>query len=538
MSDESRVTILIVDDDPKLRFVLGTQLRGAGYRVCEAGNGSEAVAIAAECAPDVVIMDLKMPGMDGIAATRAIKADPKTADVPIIILTGTAGTDDLVRAMDAGAQDYVHKPFDASEIQARVRTAHGLALARKNLDQANTRLERQVDAQTEQLQHLYQFMRDLSRAATTDEILDLVIECVRKTTGARRISLLMTDATGENLVCERAVGIDPEVVRTISIKAMEGITGQVFTRGVTLAATARDGKDEPRYGRDAFLSTPLVSTSLETQEGVLGVLNVTEKNDDTPFSESEIECIRSIADAAAIAIDGLTKRDRLHKSVSVLLQTVGFLAEYRDEETTLHLKRVSKLARILATELSRSGPYADQINQEFIDSLVQAAPMHDIGKVGIPDEILTKPGKLTDEEFQIMKTHTEIGRRVLSQALDPKCPVPLLEMCISIAHSHHERFDGQGYPKRIKGHEIPLAARIIALVDAYDAITSRRRYKDASTHDQAVDIIRRERGAHFDPVIVDAFLRRHGQFDAVRRPLTEDQCETAQTPLQRVASAS
>jgi putative two-component system response regulator len=175
----------------------------------------------------------------------------------------------------------------------------------------------------------------------------------------------------------------------------------------------------------------------------------------------------------------------------------------------------------LAVELQRAGPYGYLVTAEFIESIVQAAPLHDLGKVGIPDEILTKPGKLTDEEFQIMKSHTEIGRRVLSQALDPAYPVPLLQMCIEIAWCHHERFDGKGYPRRIKGQDIPLSARIISLVDAYDAITSRRRYKAAKTHAQAVDIIRFESNKHFDPDIVEAFLRCAGQFDQVRHRYEE-----------------
>ena len=251
------------------------------------------------------------------------------------------------------------------------------------------------------------------------------------------------------------------------------------------------------------------------------MLNVTEKTDCTAFSEDEIECIRSVADAAAIALANMTRRIRLQQSVRVLLQTVGRLAEYRDEETTQHLDRVSTMARILASELHREGPYALIVTDEFVDSLVQAAPMHDIGKVGISDDILTKPGKLTDEEFQIMKTHTDIGRRVLSQALDPAHPVPLLRMCIDIAYCHHERFDGTGYPRRIAGDRIPLAARIIALVDAYDAITSRRRYKEAKSHEQAVEIIRSEAGKHFDPVLVAAFLLCHEQFDNVRAGSSE-----------------
>ena len=147
--------------------------------------------------------------------------------------------------------------------------------------------------------------------------------------------------------------------------------------------------------------------------------------------------------------------------------------------------------------------------------------MHDIGKVGIPDDILTKPGKLTDEEFQIMKMHTDIGRRVLSQALDPTHPVPLLQMCIEIAWCHHERYDGAGYPRRIRGENIPLSARIIAIVDAYDAITSARRYKAAKSHAEAVAIIRGDAGKHFDPVLVDTFLACNEQFDEIRAKYQE-----------------
>ena len=174
------------------------------------------------------------------------------------------------------------------------------------------------------------------------------------------------------------------------------------------------------------------------------------------------------------------------------------------------------MARVLAEEVRREGPYVSLVTDDFVELLVQAAPMHDIGKVGIPDDILAKPGKLTDEEFQIMKTHTDIGRRVLSQAMKPSSSVPLLQMCVDIAHRHHERYDGTGYPGRLIGQDIPLAARIIALVDAYDAMTSRRRYKEAKSHEEAVEAVRREAGRHFDPVLGDASLRCHDQFKEVR----------------------
>lgn len=524
MTQTPNGSVLVVEDDAELRFILLAHLRAAGFAAVEATDGFAAVRLASETLPDVILMDVGLPGMDGVAATRAIRGTPRTAHIPVIMLTARSRTEDVVRGLEAGAQEYLAKPFDVAELLARVRSVHRLAVAHRDLDHLNTRLEAEVDAKTRRLQLLYDFMRDLNRAETREGILDLVMHCVQQVTGARRLSLMMVDGTGENLVCERAVGIDPKVVESIRIRRMEGIVGQVMQSGKTLAARAfgESAGGQRGYLRDAFLSTPLVSTSLSTRDGIIGVLNITEKPQDGPFSEDEIECIRSIADAAAIALDGVTRRAQLEQSVRVLLQTVGHLAEFRDEETTLHLSRVSRYAHLLAEQLRREGPYRDEVSADFVEHLVQAAPMHDIGKVGIPDDILTKPGRLTDEEFQIMKTHTDIGRRVLSQALDPAHPVPLLRMCIDIAYCHHERFDGKGYPRRISGRDIPLAARIIALADAYDAITSRRRYSPAKSHEQAVEIIRSDAGKHFDPDVVEALLRCQDQFDRVRGRYADD----------------
>ena len=528
MTDDQPGLVLIIEDDERLTFILESHLRAEGFTCLRAAAAAEGIRLAVEKLPDLIIMDVGLPGMDGVSATRALKSNEKTTHIPIIMLTARSGRDDVIRGLEAGAQEYLPKPFDVAELLARVRTVYRLAVARRRLDHLNTQLEVEVNLKTRRLRRMYEFMRDLNHAASREQVFDLLTQCVRDATGAERISLFLSDATGELLVCERALGMDAADVHPVPLHELEGITGQVFRTGKTLAARtfATTMAKAGGYQTNSFISTPLVSTSLRTRDGILGVLNVTEKPDDKPFCDEEIDCVRSVADAAAIALDNITRRTRLQQSVRVLLQTVGLLAEYRDEETTAHLERVTKLARILAEELKREGDYAHLITNEFIEMLVQAAPMHDIGKVGIPDEILTKPGKLTAEEFQIMKSHTEIGRRVLSRALDPTCPVPLLEMCIDIAHAHHERFDGAGYPRRLPGPDIPLAARIIAVVDAYDAITSVRRYKPAKPHDEAVAIIRSDSGRHFDPVIVQAFLRCHVTFNRIR----ERYADTAGAP--------
>jgi len=510
--------VLVVEDESNLRVILCAHLRAAGFDVIEAADGEQACQVALSRQPEVILLDVGLPRMDGITATRALKADPRTADIPIIMLTARSSPQDVVSGLEAGAQEYLAKPFDMAELLARVQTVHRLAQARKQLDYLNSRLEAEVEIKTSRLQLLYDFMRDLHQTDSRERVYDLVVQAVQKLTKAERISLMLLDGDHENLVCRRAIGIDPSVIGDIRVRKRDGVAGQVFQSGRTLAAKAVGvpASGRPAYQGDAFLSTPLISTSLQTPDGIIGVLNVTDKPGDETFTAEEIECIRSIADAGALALDNILRREGLRESVTVLLRTVGHLAEYRDEETTLHLERVAILARILATELSRRGRYREYVTPDFVEMIVQAAPMHDIGKVGVPDDILTKPGKLTPEEFEVMKTHTEIGRRVLSQALDPDNPVPLLDMCIDIAYCHHERYDGNGYPNGLAGEDIPLAARIITLVDAYDAITSVRRYSPAKPHDEGLRIIREDSGSHFDPVIVEAFLRCHEKFREVR----------------------
>ncbi len=528
MSNHHFGRILIVDDDAKLRFVLKAGLGTTGFEVFEAVDGLDGLQKAQKIQPDIIVMDISMPRMDGLETTRALQENPQTRDIPILILTARSNTEDVVVALEAGAQDYLRKPFDITELQARIRTLHRLIRAKRDLNDLNDRLENEINAKTKRLQVLYEGMRDLNETHSQDKVLDVLINCVRSLTDAGRISIMLTDTDGKNLVCKRALGIDPEVVNSIKISAQEGISGQVYQSGKTLSARTIGEIEKSHRGYDsqAFLSTPLISNSLDMTTNILGVINITDKAIDD-FSRDEIDCIRSIADAAAITLENIRQRGELRDSVQILLQTVGHLAEYRDEETTLHLARVSKMSGILARQMVKSSPPGgEELTDEWIQMLMQAAPLHDIGKVGIPDEILTKPGKLTNEEFDIMKTHTEIGRKVLSMPLNPSRKLPLLEMCVDIAYCHHERYDGRGYPRGIEGVNIPLAARIITLVDAYDAITSRRRYKKERSHEEAAQIIKSEAGKHFDPQLVAAFLACQNEFDAIRARY-EDTLEVA-----------
>lgn len=201
----------------------------------------------------------------------------------------------------------------------------------------------------------------------------------------------------------------------------------------------------------------------------------------------------------------------VHLIQDATIVAMASLAEARDHETGNHLRRTQSYVRILATRLSKQPEFAAQFDQATIEILYKAARLHDIGKVGIPDAILLKPGKLTPEEFEIMKTHTTLGRdAIMSAEMLLDVPSTFLRTARDIATYHHEKWDGSGYPEGLSGEEIPVAARLMAVADVYDALISRRVYKLPLAHENAIAIIKEGRDKHFDPMMVDAFLEIEG----------------------------
>jgi response regulator RpfG family c-di-GMP phosphodiesterase len=213
---------------------------------------------------------------------------------------------------------------------------------------------------------------------------------------------------------------------------------------------------------------------------------------------------------------GLAKRN-------ALIFGLAKLADYRDTDTGAHLERIGLYARVIADTMR---PNHDEIDEKWIDRLVLASSLHDIGKVGIPDSILLKPGRLTPEERTTMEKHTLIGADTLLAIRAKLGPDEFIDMGVEIALQHHEKWDGSGYPFGLKDNEVSLAARIVALADFYDAVTSKRVYKDAMPHEQVRDLIVEERGAHFDPEVVDAFMSNERAFNSIREHNQHDDVNT------------
>jgi putative two-component system response regulator len=345
--EQAAPTLLIVDDVPENLLVLGELLRSAGYRVKVANSGRAALRHAGQAPrPDLILLDVMMPEMDGYQVLEHLAADPPTRDVPVIFLTALGDAEDEELGLQKGAVDYIAKPIQPAVVLARVRTQLLAKQARDWLRDQNSALEAEV---------------------------------------ARRMA--------EN-----------NRIQVVSIRAL------------------------------------------------------------------------------------------------------AHLAEIRDMETGNHILRTQAYVRVLAQKLREHPRFAPVMSDAYVELVTRSAPLHDIGKVGIPDAILRKPGKLTPAEWVVMKTHAQLGAEAIELAeRDIEEPVEFLALAKEIARWHHERWDGSGYPDGLAGAAIPVSARLMALADVFDALVSRRVYKAAMSFEESRDIITDGRGTHFDPAVVDVF---------------------------------
>ena len=371
-------TILVVDDTPE-NLMLMTDLLKDRYRIKAANNGEKALRILqGDPLPDLVLLDIMMPGLSGYQVAEQLKLDPRTRDLPIIFLTAMTGVEDEIHGLELGAVDYITKPISPPLVLARVETQLKIKAAADFLRDQNDFLEQEVQR------------------------------------------------------------------RTREVTAIQDVT----------------------------------------------------------------------------------------------ILAMASLAETRDNETGNHIRRTQHYVRLLAELLREHPRFRHFLDEETIKLLFKSAPLHDIGKVGIPDRILLKPGRFTPEEFEIMKTHTTLGRDAIQHAEDELgIDVDFLRFAKEIAYSHQEKWDGSGYPEGLAADDIPISARLMALADVYDALISRRVYKPGMPHEQAVEIIRQGRSTHFDPDICDAFLANAEQFrDIAARFVDSDKDMTRQlAALERIA---
>ena len=273
------------------------------------------------------------------------------------------------------------------------------------------------------------------------------------------------------------------------------------------------------------MSAEIHEEELTTSEGRLGQIAIDAiDKEGNRLSDVDLRLLSSLASSTAVAAHNEFRRRERDEAQHATILALARLSEQRDNETGQHIERVSSYCKLAAEALREDGKHLDVITDGWIDDLVRSAPLHDIGKVGIPDSILLKPGKLTPEEWEIMKTHAEIGAITLDSVIQENGHQGFLAMGRDIAWCHHEQWSGEGYPRGLKGDQIPLSARILALADVYDALTTVRPYKQAWPHEEAIAWISGRAGSHFDPDVVQAFMRRAEEAQEIAERLadTED----------------
>lgn len=514
--DES-ARLLVVDDDHGIRTLCRRLLEREGYEVTEAADGARALAKIEEEAPDVIIMDAIMPDIDGLEYTRRLKADPDTRLIPVIIAGARTDATDIVAALEAGADEYLAKPLNPKELVLRVRT---MVRLRREL----TKSKEVRGEQSRALGLLLDFSCGIAAADSLDAVLERTVATAATFVGCRRVSIMLPDVHNRFLTVAKCLGFDGEATVGLRVPIGTPISGRVFRsrKSVMLSAVSEAKRHEKDPDAPLLSGVPSLSTALCVPECVVGILNLTGRPGGRPFTPVELEYLDLICNIAASSLHDRQTHRALDEARHSIMVALAKLADDRDPDIGRHVERVTRFSHILAQQLGSVAPFRTMITEDFLNDLQRAVPIHDIGKVAVPDSILRKPGPLTAEETAVMQTHTSIGARTIRSVSERVPGVGFLALAEEIARSHHEWWNGDGYPRGLSGDAIPPAARIVAVADAYDVITTDRVYKAARSHEAAVTIINEASGAQFDPKVVEAFRRSEGEFRRLAAELADE----------------
>jgi response regulator RpfG family c-di-GMP phosphodiesterase len=458
--------VLVVDDEPAIRAILSDLLVHEGFRVLTAGNGVEALEVLAERRIEIVISDMKMPEMDGLELLERIaEAYPHVVS---LMITAFSTVETAIESMKRGAFDYVMKPFNVDQL---MRTVHR-ALTQQRLKAENIELKAALS--------LYRLAARLGDEVELAPTLTAVVETVIEQVEADRVSVVLFEPT----ICD-AAGAEPSLCRNALTPKGEAITQSLIVNG---AAVFEYMIDHPA----TETVTTLLLTPLVRGERQLGVLLAVRDDARRAFTEGDRKLLTIIADRAAVAVQNAELFDTLDRTFTTTIEAFVTALEEKDRYTAGHSERVAEYARVTAQELG--------LSEDEVQLIYMGGRLHDIGKLTIRSAELNKPGALTDEEYNRFKAHPGYGEELMT-------PIPTFRRILPAIGGHHEKYDGSGYPRGLKGLEIPMMARIVAIADTYDAMTSHRAYRAALPHSIAVKELQRCSGTQFCPECVEAFLR-------------------------------
>ncbi|MFQ5463043.1 MAG: response regulator [Phycisphaerae bacterium] len=521
---------LVVTERNTERDACRAILERKGYRVTLASDGASALAHTAESAPDLIVVDATLPDMQTMECVRKLKQKPGLRDARIMVLGCDVDDERIAAFAQAGADEFIAKPVQPTELALRVDGFANLLRERSDLlESYELRGE-----QTRILALLLDFCGTLGMAMDLDEVLEESVAAAAALTSCRQVSIMLPVEESKTLAVVKSIGMDAPAVGDSRIHVEASVASKVFATSETVVFNSSGdlktalGTDYGEFGAQCA-SVPLVCSAIESARKTVGVLNVSGRLGHRPFVPHELESIELLSKIAGTSIYAFQTRKARDKARDSILVAIARLIEHHERDCGNHIDRVTHYALKLATQMRTDGEFAKTIDDGFLHNLERAVPIHDVGQIAIPDRILDKPGAFTPDERELMRTHVEVGAQTIQSVRQHDPGHGVLAMAEEIALAHHEWFDGTGYPKGLTGKEIPLAARIVALADAYDAITTKRAYKDPVAHDEAITIILKQSGTQFDPAVVEAFLKCEPDF---RRFLNEIPAESYAEPTE------
>ena len=480
---------LILDDEVYLGNVLAQNITQHGFEAIAVTKVDTAIEELNKKHYDIVISDIYMPDKSGEDLFNyCLEHFP---DLPIIFMTGNPDIEMAVDFLKKGGYDYISKPFLIDDFFKKIDTVLEKAHKRKEEKYLVSDLRKLLNKRVEELQ----IFRDAIES--TDDgliIMDTEGIIVEVNPGFERMSGMK-----KNKILQKHVSVlQEELLPNIN-----------FTEIQNILALKGQWEEEMRGSKES--GEILVSSS-----SFFPISNEAENIFAYAALIKDVTKLRRVENALIESLENTTLAQE------AIIFGLAKLAEFRDRDTGFHLERIRGYSKILAEELSRLPKFRREINDKFIDTLYRTAPLHDIGKVGIPDQILLKRGKLTEEEYEIIKSHTTIGYQTLSSIRRQYGEMDFLNMGIDITYCHHERWDGNGYPRGLKNNEIPLSAKIVSIADVYDALTTDRVYKRAYSHEKSLKLMSKEKGKHFAPTIFDVFISINEQFNKIRHKYSTD----------------
>lgn len=517
--------ILIVDDEPYIRKVLSKYLNGKNYKIDTADNGEVAIEKLNTAPFDLVLTDLRMPKMGGRELLQIMSEN--FPGIPKIVLTGYGTSEDIILALQTGAYDFLTKPItDFGILDHSIQRA----IERKRLHDERTRY-------LEQVNQINEIISMLNRGKSTEDIFHVLNTTLKKIIPFNTLALLIinkhTDAVSTKLVVsEEQTNFTTETAFTMNDPLLKDVS---LTKALLSIDDVHDFpgaypdsgflKFLTDSGFKSLLILPLIMKDntrgfMLFASGLVGA-----------FFKSHISFLESIGGQISFSIERGELIDEIEQHTKNLERTVEIrtkeilktqkttifalskIAEARDRTTGNHLDRIRNYCVLLAQILKYTG--SEEITNQFIRDLFDSSILHDIGKVGIPDTILLKTGSLNKDELKIMLQHTTIGYDSLKSASRDLGEDSFLKMALDITLYHHERWDGSGYPNGLKGEEIPLSARIVAIADVYDALTTTRPYKKAFSHEESIEIMNKE-AAKYEPRLYKIFIDNTDEFNEIR----------------------